>query len=932
MTYSIRFLLLIELSLGWAAASQRQLPAYFAENKGQAATDVRFVLRKEGGTASFSGTGIAIDLPSGAPLRVHFEKPLPNLVIEGRQKLAAKANFFEGSDPAKWQSGVALYEQIAYRELWPGVDAMYTTSSQYFKSEFRVAKGHDAGVIRWSYGPNSILRVEKDGSLAVRQGEDTVYEAAPEVYQMIADKRVPVRGEYQVSAEGIASFRLGEYDRERELVIDPVITFSSLLGGVGQDNGTAIATDAYGNMIIAGWATSSTFPATGAARQRVSGGGVDAFVAKFGGSGNNLIFCTYLGGSGDDRAFGVAVDHSGSVYVTGRTSSSNFPVTAGIQRTLGGVKDAFVTKLNDSGSQIIYSTYLGGNDVDTGNGIAVDAQGYAYVVGDTVSVNFPVINGYKSQLTGGQDAFVARINPAGTLLMFSTYMGGHGIDHGAAITTNAAGYIFITGSTFSADFPVSFPAQQFSGGNQDAFVAELTPGGNVLVFSTYLGGSGGTSGLSEEGTAIVLDSTGNIFVLGTTSSVNFPVTIGALQATPGGGNTDAFIAQYDPTGRSVTYASYLGGSGLDAGTGIAVDAYGYVTAVGYTSSGDFPNVRALQKNYAGNYDGFVTKFHFSGHACTLVNSTYLGGSGSDNVAGVALDQFGDALVTGFTSSSDFPTQAIEVYGSTLYQPYNYGTANAFATKISNPFLIGYSQIFSTYNFMYLDVAMDFVYDGHSPTGMYIGWGNTGDTVLIGDWTHSGSMKAGSFRQGLWILDTNGNGVLDSGDRQFTFGQAGDVPVVGDWDGTGTLKAGLFRNGTWILDYSGHMQGVATGQADKTFTFGVAGDIPVVGDWTGTGTTKVGVFRSGFWILDANGDFNLTSADPFFLFGQAGDIPLTGDWDGSGITHPGINRNYRMFLNYQWNNETGALGSAGTELNFYFGGPPITFLLGNYFNR
>jgi Beta-propeller repeat len=932
MTYSTRFLLLIELSLGWAVASQRQLPAYFAENKGQAAADVRFVLRKEGGTASFSGTGIAIDLPSGAPLRVHFEKPLPSLVVEGRQKLAAKANFFEGSDRAKWQSGVALYEQIAYRELWPGVEAVYTTSSQYFKSEFRVAKGYDAGVIRWSYGPNSILRVEKDGSLAVRQGEDTVYEAAPEIYQMIGDKRVPVRGEYQVSADGIAGFRLGEYDQDRELVIDPVITFSSLLGGVGQDNGTAIATDAYGNMIIAGWATSSNFPATGAARQRISGGGVDAFVAKFGGSGNNLIFCTYLGGSGDDRAFGVAVDHSGSVYVTGRTSSSNFPVTAGVQRTFGGVKDAFVTKLNDSGSQIIYSTYLGGNDVDTGNGIAVDAQGYAYVIGDTVSVNFPVINGYKSQLTGGQDAFVARLNPAGTLLMFSTYLGGHGIDHGAAITVNASGYIFITGSTYSVDFPVSFPVQQFSGGNQDAFVAELTPGGNVLVFSTYLGGSGGTSGLSEEGTGIVLDSAGNIFVVGTTSSLNFPVTSGALQSTFGGGNTDAFVVQYDPTGRSITYASYLGGSGLEAGNGIAVDAFGYVTAVGYTSSGDFPNVRAIQKNYAGNYDGFVTKFHFSGHTWTLVNSTYLGGNGSDSAAGVVVDNLGNALVTGYTSSTDFPTQALAVNGSALYQPYNYGTANAFATKISNPYSVGASYAFPAYNFVRLDVAADSTYDGHTYTGLFNYWGNFGDTVIMGDWTHSGSIRSGSFRQGLWILDTNGNGVIDSGDRQFTFGQAGDIPMVGDWDGTGTLKAGLFRNGTWILDYSGHMQGVSTGQADKTFTYGLGTDIPIVGDWTGTGSTKIGVFRSSFWILDANGDFNLTSADPFFVFGQAGDTPMTGDWDGSGISHPCIIRNYRWYLNYQWNNETGALGSAGTELSFSYGGSGLTMLMGNYFSR
>jgi hypothetical protein len=926
-----RSILLLTMSSAMALASQPQIPSYFAENDGQAPADVRFTLRKPGGTAAFYKAGMAIDLTHGV-LQVQFKDSSPAVVMEGRRPLAAKANFFEGNDPAKWRSGVSLYEQIAYRELWPGVEMIYSANDQYFKSEFRVAAGHDASVIRWSYGRDAVIHVEKDGSLAVRQGSETVYEKAPELYQDIEGKRIPVKGSYAVSAAGVASFQLGEYDTTRELVIDPVISFSSLLGGTGQDNGTAIATDAYGNMIIAGWATSSNLPSTGGARQKASGGGVDAFVAKFGGSGSNLIFCTYLGGTGDDRAFGVAVDPLGGVYVTGRTASSNFPVTAGIQRTFGGVKDAFVTKLNDTGSQIMYSTFLGGSDVDSGNGIAVDSKGYAYVVGDTASTNFPALNGYKVTLTGGQDAFLARLNPTGTLLIFSTYLGGHGIDHGAAVTVNAAGNIFVTGSTFSADFPVAFPVQQYSGGNQDAFVAGFPPGGNPLLFSTYLGGSGGTSGLQEEGTAISLDPAGNLYVVGTTSSLNFPVTGTAIQAAFATGNTDGFVAQYSPDGRTLTYASYLGGSGVDTANGVAVDGNGYVTVVGYTSSGDFPNLRAVQKNYGGNYDGYVTKFHVTGQAWTMVNSTYLGGSGGDSVAGVTLDKFGNALVTGYTSSSDFPTRAPRSYGRPLLQQYNYGIANAFATKISNPFSIGFTTPFPPITYFQIDTAGDFGWDGQGFTGYAGSWGVPGDIMIAGDWNHSGTIKIGAFRQGLWILDTNGDGNLDSNDRQFTFGQAGDIPVIGDWDGTGTLKAGLFRNGTWILDYSGHMQGVTTGVADKTITYGLTTDVPVVGDWTGTGTTKIGVFRSGFWILDANGDFNLTAADPLFQFGQAGDTPFTGDWDGSGISHPAIVRNYHWFLNYQWNNETGALGSAGTELSFYFGGPPITLLVGNSFTQ
>ncbi len=187
-----------------------------------------------------------------------------------------------------------------------------------------------------------------------------------------------------------------------------------------------------------------------------------------------------------------------------------------------------------------------------------------------------------------------------------------------------------------------------------------------------------------------------------------------------------------------------------------------------------------------------------------------------------------------------------------------------------------------------------------------------------------------FRNGLWILDSNGNGVLDGTDRQFTFGQAGDIPVVGDWNGTGTLKAGLFRNGTWILDLSGLVSGQATGLSNVVATYGAPGDMPVVGDWTGTGTSKIGVFRNGFWILDANGDYVMNGSDPFYVFGQAGDVPLTGDWDGSGISHPGIVRKNRWYLNYQWNNETGPLGSAGTELTFTFGAGGSVPLVGKIY--
>jgi Beta-propeller repeat len=908
--------LIVALTAVSAVARQPQIPAFFAENRGQAPAHIKFVMRRPTGTAFFSDGGMTIEL-GGNSLGIRFLNRSQCTAIEGREPLTAVGNFLEGDDPGNWRSGVPLFQKIVYHDLWPGIDAVYTTSTNAFKSEFHVAKGADPNSIHWSYEPNAWVEVDRDGSLLVRSGEQVVRESAPVVYQEIGGRRVAVTGAYSVSPEGVAGFRIGDYDRNHELVIDPVIVFTSLLGGSNQDQASGVASDPDGNMVVVGWTSSTNFPAMTASHQSQFGGSVDAFVAKFGGDGAYLIFCTFLGGNGDDRAMGVAVDGAGSIYVTGHTASANFPVISALQSKLSGSEDAFVAKLNPAGAKLIYSTYLGGSNVDSGNAIAVDAFGQAYVGGDTSSTNFPLVGGVYTANQGGQDGFIAKLTAAGTAIVYSSYLGGAASDHIGAVAVNSSGNAFVTGSTFSTNFPVSHAVQPNTGGNEDAFVTELLPGGNGLVFSTYLGGSSGTAGLPEQGQAIAVDSAGNIYVAGTTSSTNFPVTPSGLQTTFAGGNQDGFLTEYSPGGQTINYSSYVGGSGLDYINGIAVDPFGYVTVVGETSSFDFPNTRGAQKQLNGNYDAFVTKFLFSGTNCTLVNSSFLGGSGSDSAAGVALNRTGDALIAGFTGSYDFPI-VTPPSSTKAFQTANLGLTNAFVAAIANPFFAAtYSQAASG-PVVNLDYAHDGLYDGQSLTGEAIHYGNPGDIVILGDWNQSGRVKVGVFRNGLWILDSNGNGILDAADRQFNFGQAGDIPVVGDWNGTGTLKAGLFRGGTWILDLSGHLSGATTGLVDVTAAYGVATDVPVVGDWTGTGSSKIGVFRAGFWILDANGDYMMNGSDPFYVFGQAGDTPLTGDWDGSGVSRPGIVRNNHWFLNYRWNNETGSLGSAGTELTFTFG--------------
>jgi hypothetical protein len=291
---------------------------------------------------------------------------------------------------------------------------------------------------------------------------------------------------------------------------------------------TSIAVDGSGNAYVAGWTTSTDLPTVNPVSAQ-SGGGVDAFVAKLGPGGNNLIYCTYLGGRGDDRAFGIAVDPAGDAYVTGWTSSSAFPTVAPMQAALAGGKDAFVVKLNPAGNILIYSTYLGGGATDSGNSIAVDAAGNAYVAGGTYSLNFPALGAYQASNRGQQNAFITKLSASGSL-MYSTYLGGNGNDSALSIAVDSAGAAFVTGGATSTNFPTVAPVQAVSGGNQDAFIAKLSPSGDTLLYSTYLGGSGGSVGSFEAGTGIAVDATGAAYVAGATNSINFPVTTGALQA------------------------------------------------------------------------------------------------------------------------------------------------------------------------------------------------------------------------------------------------------------------------------------------------------------------------------------------------------------------------------------------------------------------
>jgi uncharacterized repeat protein (TIGR01451 family) len=380
--------------------------------------------------------------------------------------------------------------------------------------------------------------------------------------------------------------------------------YSTYLGGSSTDLGLGIAVDRSGNAYVTGQTFSTNFPTVNALQPSFGGAPSDAFAAKINASGSALVYSTYLGGGNFDSGQGIAVDRSGNAYVTGYTTSTNFPTAHALQPSSGGGSDAFAAKINASGSALVYSTYLGGSSNDIADGIAVDSAGNAYVTGNTLSTNFPTVNALQPSSGGGFDAFAAKINASGSALIYSTYLGGSSDDFGFGIAVDRSGNAYVTGRTGSTNFPTVNALQPSSGGGNDAFAAKISVTGSALVYSTYLGGSGDENGNGFAGIAV--DSSGNAYVTGGTTSTNFP-TVNALEPSFGGGPSDAFAAKINAGGSALVYSTYLGGTSDDYGYGIAVDSSGNAYVTGQTASTNFPTAHALQPSSGGGFDAFLAK-------------------------------------------------------------------------------------------------------------------------------------------------------------------------------------------------------------------------------------------------------------------------------------------------------------------------------------
>ncbi|HMV84552.1 MAG TPA: SBBP repeat-containing protein [Blastocatellia bacterium] len=695
-----------------------KLPLYFVENRGQADDRVAFYIQGKDKTVYFTPEGVTFSL-SGKPgaaarhtVKLDFVGANSNVRPIGLEQSEAVFSHFSGGQK-QWKGGLKSYSKIVYRNLWLGIDLVYAGTVNRMKYSFVVKPGADPKQIKLAYRGAEAVRINADGELEIATPVESFKDDRPVSHQEVNGRQIEISTSFHLEKQSAIEygFTLGDYDRSRELVIDPtVLIYCGYIGGSGggTDNEAAanIAVDGSGNAYIVGHTDSppNTFPIV-AGPDTTPNGGVDAFVAKVNAAGSALIYCGYIGGNKADFGVGIAVDGGGNAYISGYTASdqTSFPVLNGPDLTFnGGDEDVFVAKINAAGTALLYCGYIGGDGQDTmpnpGNTIAVDAAGNAYVTGTTESTEttfpngggFDALPGFDQTFNGFFDAFVVRVSATGLVLNYASYLGGVSYDEGAAIAVDGSGNAYLTGNTQSDEgsFPVAGGLDlTYNGGVSDAFVAELNAAGTGRVYCGYIGG-----GSLDAGSGIKVDAGGNAYVTGRTTSdqTTFPDGDG-FGAVPGAdktqnGNADAFVVKVAALGAGLSYATYIGGNDNDSGSGLALDASNnaYVTGATVSTQTSFPNgsgfgvIPGFDQTQNGLSDAFVVKLNAAGTAFTY--ATYLGGSGNENLTGggIAVDAGGNAYLTGNTNSdqSSFPVNV----GPDL--TYNQGVQDGFVMKLN----------------------------------------------------------------------------------------------------------------------------------------------------------------------------------------------------------------------------------------------------------
>ena len=667
-----------------------KLPLSFIKNNGQEDTRAHFSTNYKGRRFFFSSdriTSVELEpedepiqepndltespIQSGIPrngvaVELSFVNANPNLTPEGVLPQPGYHHFYRGNDSTKWNNGVPHYKELRYPSVWEGVDLELSGGQEGLKMNWVLDEPDRVSSIRLHWAGADSLELDATGNLLVHHALGTLTDLSPIAYQEIDGERRPVDCVYRLNGSFDLGFELtGNYLDNTPLIIDPILMYATYLGGSLTENARGIAVDTVGCAYVTGTTSSVDFPVTPGAFQTTAGSGGNAYVTKFSSDGSSLIYSTYLGGSNGASANSIFLDTQECAYITGSTSSTDFPITPGAyQTTPGGL---YVTKLAPDGGSLIYSTYLGSTVGGSSDGIVVDPQGHAHVSGYTADNNFPITPGafQTTKLGSSNTGFITKFSTDGGSLIYSTFLGGTGQDIINDITVDTQGYAYVTGATSSTDFPVTPGAFQttFTGGS--TFITKLALDGSALIYSTFLSGTSSSSGRS-----ISVDTQGNSYITGRVDGPGFPVTANAFQTTYGGGVTDTFASKLSPGGESLIASTYLGGTVADVNYSGAIDMQGHIYAAGYTTSPNFPlTPEVIPSVFGGGSNIYISIF--SADLTKLLVSYCLGDWGAYNMT---VGREGAVYVTGQTFSTGFPATP-GAFQTTLN-----GASDAFVTK------------------------------------------------------------------------------------------------------------------------------------------------------------------------------------------------------------------------------------------------------------
>ena len=902
-----------------------QLPLQFELNRGQSDSSVQFISRSANHALFLKQNEAQFVFPNKERsstgkkqmvrpdvLKMNLLRANENASVVGLDELPGRTNYFIGNNPDNWQQEVPAFKRVKYDDIYEGIDLIYYGNQRELEYDFIVSPNANPNVIALSFENVQKMRIDDKGDLLLSLNKRLVRQHAPIVYQEIDGRKSDVesayvirRDEAQVGHE--VGIRIGDYDHNKPLVIDPVIAFSTYLGGSAGDDlftieaGFGITVDTGGNVYVGGITPSGDFP-TQTPSQPAPGGNYDGFISKLNPTGTALLYSTYFGGSDEDRIVSISLGPANEMYVSGYTFSSNFPTMTPFQATNRGQNDGFISKFTSSGA-LSYSTYLGGSGGESCNfskNIGTDIVAFA---GNTGSVDFPIANAVQP-IPGGQgDFFVGKLNITTNTLLFSTYFGGSASDSMilSSGAVDVSGNVYVGGVSNSFDYPTTTGAfQTENNGSDDVVVTKISSSGSSVMYSTFIGGN-----LIDSADALAVDTGGNAYVTGFTRSANYPLKNPAqLQLQ----DPDAFVTKLNSNGTALVFSTFLGGLNLERGSGITTDASGNCFVTGRSNSGDFPAKRSLRPP-RGLDDAFVSRFNRDG---ALLFSTLIGGGGNDYGFGIAADNNNNTYVTGRATRNFFVTPG--VLQTTLG-----GQADAFVTKINTsvrkvksdfdgdgktdvslfrPTQQVWYLLQSSLGFRYevfgfsTDELAPGDYDGDGKTDIAVFrkvdgvwyilnsgtntirslyWGNGLDVAVPGDYDGDDKTDVAVYRStGIWYVILSSNSNL----RTYILGSPGDKPVPADFDGDGVTDVAIYSPNLGVWTISGSFAGVISQK------FGIITDRPVPADYDGDGYDDIAVYRAsaGTWYSLRSGSNNSFSA---IQWGTSEDIPAAGDYDGDG---------------------------------------------------